>query len=149
MNKKKIMILTVAIFIFCFTIGFIQIYQKKHILSSFYPDTATLVYDMQIEDIGKELQIKKEWIISYHVLVSLFLTSSERIYLFECEEDYIDDVKKACLKKKNELLKQCNNSEEKKIILEAEEYYEESYCILIISENAKSIMQEVRKELSL
>ena len=69
-----------------------------------YPPTTTAMYDASIHMI-EDLKIDESWIKQSHLLVSMFLTSAERILMFSCEEnrqyeviesahDYVDTLKK-------------------------------------------------------
>lgn len=144
-QKKQINIMiALCISVLFVTIFSIHVYNQKNILTSYYPTTDTVVYDMKIED----LKIEKDWLKSYHLLSSLLLISSERIFMFECKENYKDQIILKVHEYVDALKSQFKNSKELALISNYQEYIKDDFYILIISNKADKIMKEIKKRIS-
>lgn len=125
----------------------IQMYDQKTKLISYYPDTTTFMYDMQKEELKEEIGIPEKWLYSYHVLSSLFLVSSERVLLFECKVDKKDEVIEKVHAYIEKLKKQFENSDEIQWINQYQEYTNDRYYVVVISKNAKQIMDDIKRRM--
>lgn len=139
------MCLSIIIVIFVFTMIFY--FSNKNYLKTIYPQTQNALYDMEEKEVIDTLGIKKEWIKSQHALSSIVLISAERIFMFSCNEDHIEDVRNACLSYVDTLKQQFNNSSELNIVKSYKEYYKDTYYILVISEDATSILKEIKERI--
>ena len=78
----------------------------------------------------------------------MFLTSAERILMFSCEENRQYEVIESAHDYVDALKKTFKNSDQLTYIQNYEEYVKDNYFILVISEDAKSILTFIKAALA-
>ena len=146
-KQVKYCIIGLCIFVCSITLICIYTFSRQHVLMQIYPPTTTAMYDASIHMI-KDLKIDESWIKQSHLLVSMFLTSAERILMFSCEENRQDEVIESAHDYVDALKKTFKNSDQLTYIQNYEEYVKDNYYILVISEDAKSILTFIKAALA-
>ena len=142
---QKICIGCLILGICMLVISLLVFFNKRHALSYIYPETSVAMYDMTRIEIQEVIGIEEEWIVQEHVLSSMILTSSQRIFMFECNNK--EKVKEMLFLYIEELKEQFKNSSELKWIENYKVYEKDNFYILIISDQNEKIMEEISERI--
>lgn len=143
---KKYSIIVISLLIFIIAVILCLCMRDKYELMTYEIDTKTFVYEFSDQDIEKKLDMDIGWLKEYKVLSSLSNLEYERVLLFHVNDHYMEQVKKKADAYIDNLQMQFVD-EKQAIIQNTKKFEKDDNYIIVVSENADTIIENIKERL--
>lgn len=142
MKNIKWLLCCIFIFVVCLFLAILM--KDKHEISTYIIEGENVLYEVNDTILKEELNIDVDDLEEYYVLFSLFDNLSEKIFILRVKQGKMDEVKELVYDYINSL--EYSNSQ-MQLIENALVYENEDVFVLVISNYAQTILEELKERL--